>query len=145
MHASAARKTDMNSTLGSDLQGSSGKISAREKPARERPAPEKPALEKPRDYNRDELNKVIGNRKGIGLGAGLEYRQFVSKYSHTASGDKCKSLLRSEAFLNPGKPLAHRPKRGSKLKRMQNRNFVVSFFQNLMFIPTQAFHRMFAV
>jgi hypothetical protein len=134
----------MNSTLNTSLQGSLGKVSALDKPAREKPAQEKPASEKPRDYNRDELHKVIGQFKGVGLGAGLEYRQFVSKYSNTASGENYKSELRSEAFLNPGGPRAHRPKKGSKLKRMQNRNFVMSFFQNLVFIPTQALHRMFA-
>jgi hypothetical protein len=139
MQASAARKADMNSTLNTGLQGSLGKVAAFEKPNQEKPAPQKPL-----DYNRDELNKVIGQRKGIGLGAGLEYRQFVSKYSHTVSGDNYKSQLRTEAFLNPGGPRAHRPKKGSRLKRMQNRNFVMSFFQNLVFIPTQAFHRIFA-
>jgi|ERR1700733_1602736 hypothetical protein len=144
MQASAARNIDMNSALNTGVQGGLGKALAREKSAGERPAPEKPTSEKPRGYNPDELNKVIGKRKGIGLGAGLEYRQFVSKYRHTASGDKCKAQLRTEAFLNPGGPRAHRPKRGSRLKTMQNRNFVVSFFQNLVFIPTQAIHRLFA-
>ena len=144
MHASAARKLQMNSTPNADLQASAGTASVTKASGQKAASSKKAAQEKPPAYNPDELRKVVCKRKGVGLGAGLEYRQFVSKYSHTATGDKCKAQLRSEAFLNPGGPRAHKPKRTSRLKRMQNRNFVVSFVQNLFFIPTQAFHRLFA-
>jgi hypothetical protein len=126
---SAVRNTQSNAILNADLPGDSCKVSTQEKK---------------REYNPEDLKKVVGKRKGVGLGAGLEYRQFVSKYSHTVSGDNFKSQLRSEAFLNPGGARAQCPRKGSRLKRMQNRNFVVTIFQNLMFIPAQAFHRLFA-
>jgi hypothetical protein len=104
-------------------------------------------FEQKRMYKNEELTNLVRKKTRMSLHTAYEIRTFNKRYRRTNSGRQVDRFGRvADAGCpgaNPASATAAEPiqrsgaRRPGKLKRMQGRNFIVTFFANVIFIPKQ--------